>query len=144
MICAENGILRLQLQTPVPAIGVEASIYLPDDGKLNGRRALIQSHILFSKSKNGKNGAEKVTLALVGSRPKKLRLQLKCLQLPADVTIIDGGLFMPPRIAPPVTVNSKKGRFIQYHAGDDTISVMFGCDEGTYHESSQVYPFRIQ
>ncbi len=141
IFCVENGIFRLQLQRPVPAIGVEASICYPDDGKLNGRRALINSHILCSKSKHGEKGVQKVKVALVGRRAKKIKLQLNCLQLPAEVAIFDGGLFLPPRLAPPVTVNFKRGRFIQYHAGDDSISVMFGCDEGMHHVSSQVYPF---
>jgi hypothetical protein len=136
--CYKDGICTLQLQTPVPATGVK--VYIKDNSKLHHRSALIKSHFLSQKTSAVAADESLVTLTLLSSQSSELRnvnlpnqelqLKLKDVFLPHNVTVIDNQLLLSPRRAAPVTVSARKGRVMQHHTGDETVSVVFGCDTG--------------
>ncbi len=137
MHCDQGGKIYLQLVTPITATGVQVRI--KDHHKFRGTLALIKSHYLLRNTLAKIEQDGKSTLSVdnmliriqpIGFPEKELHLKLSNVQLPKDVTIIDGQLFLPPRHVVPMNVTSRRGRVIQYHAGNGTVCVVFGCDSG--------------
>lgn len=135
MHCDQGGKIYLQLVKPIPATGVKVSI---DHHEFRGRFALIKSHYLLRNGtklvQDGKSTLSvddmMIRLQPIEFPEEELQLKLSSVQLPKEVAIIDGQLFLPPRHVLPVNVTSRRGRVIQNHAGNGTVSVVFGCDSG--------------
>lgn len=139
MHCDQGGKIYLQLVKPIIATGVEVDI--KDHHKYRGRIALIKSHYLLRNGtkivQDGKSTLS-VDEMMIRLQPtefpeEELQLKLSSVQLPKEVAIIDGQLFLPPQRVLPMNVTSRRGRVIQNHAGNGTVSVVFGCDSGQWN-----------
>jgi hypothetical protein len=106
-----------------------------DDEKLNGRRAIIKSHILTRKTSFFATKEGDIKLQLLGSDQSELLVKLDNVILPQTVTIIDDELFFASQLpASPIKYSARKGRVTHYYDHDQTVSVMFGCDTGKHKE----------
>jgi hypothetical protein len=128
----------IRLQTPVPARGIHVILNDMEDDSLNGKLARINSHFMSTKMTDVKAAKSTFSASILGEDSRNIKLKTNDIerlmkQFALDVTIVHGQLMYPAKLLTPERFDSAKCRIMQYHAGDDTVSVIFGCDSGKRH-----------